>query len=88
MAKRDIKTGILGVVILVVGVVVGLILINQTQEFRNAAKEEVEKEYVVCHKEMVAGGEVWSEIYVTQEELSERLNNGDIFGNCPRSSSN
>lgn len=88
MFKKDIKTGILGVAILVLGVIVGLILINQTQEFRNAAKENVDKKYIICHKETVNSEESWSEISVSQEELSEYLNTGDIFGNCPESGSN
>lgn len=83
MAKTNIRSGILGIIILVIGVIVGLILIDQTQDFSNKAREKVSKTYTVCHKSEVSGGSVWEEIEVNQEELSTHLNHGDIFGKCP-----
>lgn len=88
MAKKGLKTGILGIVILMVGVIVGLILIDQTQDFRNTAKEQNGKGYTVCHKEEVPGGIFWYEVTIGQGELSIHLNHGDIFGKCPDANSN
>lgn len=82
MFKKDLKSSFLGVLILLLGVVVGVILVRQTQEFRNKAKEAAENLYTVCHKTGDAQ-DSWTEVEVKSEELSKYLNGGDIFGECP-----
>lgn len=79
---KDFKKNIVGVLILLIGVVVGLILVDQTQVFKNKAKELDSQSYVVCHK--TDDPEIpWEEIMVKSVDLTEYLNAGDIFGNCP-----
>jgi len=86
MVKRvrdNIRNGLIGIVILLVGVVAGIFLLDQNSlDFRNKAKEVLEQKHTVCHRVGVTDNR-WEEIVVTTEELSLRLNEGDIFGNCP-----
>ena len=81
--RNNILNGVIGVVILLVGVVAGILLLGRDSlDFRNKAMEILEQTYVVCHRVGVTDNR-WEEIVVTTEELSTRLNQGDIFGNCP-----
>ncbi len=79
---KNLKSSLLGILILVAGVIVGIILVNQTQSFKNSAKQNLEKEYTVCHK-TGDSNMPWKEIDATADELPEYLNSGDIFGTCP-----
>ena len=46
---KDIRKNLLGILILLIGVVVGLILVDQTAVFKNKAKEQpLQAESVVC----------------------------------------
>lgn len=85
--KSKIINGIIGIVILLLGVISGIFLLNQNLDYRNRAKEILNQEYVVCHRVGVTDNR-WEEIKVKAEDLSTRLNSGDIFGNCPRNGSN
>lgn len=82
MARKKIHSNILGIIILLIGVIIGVILVMQTQEFRNKAKGVPEKIYTICHKTEDPYNP-WQEIQVSQDELSVYINQGDIFGNCP-----
>jgi hypothetical protein len=77
--KKNLKSSIFGVLILLIGIVIGVFLVGQSQYFRNSAKEEVEPMFTVCHK----SGSIWEELSVNDESLKKYLDNGDIFGNCP-----
>jgi hypothetical protein len=90
MVKRlraNLLSGLIGVGILVLGVVVGIFLVSQNQDYRNRAKEILNQTYTVCHRVGVTDNR-WEEITVTAEELSQRLNEGDIFGKCPEGAVN
>ena len=84
---KQLKSGVFGILILVVGIIVGVILVRQTQSFKNKAKEQMGKNYIVCHKTEDSESP-WKEIMVDAEELPSYLNTGDIFGRCPDSISN
>ena len=79
---KDFKKGILGILILVVGIVIGVILVGQTQSFKNKAKEQTQQKYTICHK-TGDGTNPRVEISVDAEKLPQYLNAGDIFGKCP-----
>ena len=86
MAKKavmNVRNGLLGILILVIGVVAGIFLLGQNLDYRNSAKGILDQKYVVCHRVGVTDNR-WEEIVVKTEELSTRLNAGDIFGNCPK----
>lgn len=78
---KKFKSNLLGIIILIIGVIVGVLLVEQTQDFKNSAMEKVENSYTVCHK---TGDPLkpWEEVKVSSEELSKYLNAGDIFGEC------
>ena len=80
--KKNSKSSLLGVLILLLGVVMGLILVDQTQIFKNKAKELDTKSYIVCHRTSNPAMP-WEEVEVKSEDLADALNSGDIFGNCP-----
>lgn len=82
-AVRNIRNGLIGIVILVSGVVAGILLLGQNLDYRNRAKEMLDQVYVVCHRVGVTDNR-WEEIEVKAMDLSTRLNQGDIFGNCPK----
>lgn len=84
MRKRFSKSSVLGIVILVLGIVAGVFLIQQSQEFRERADLKKEQMIVICHR--VSNGEtVWEEIEVPESELEVHINHGDLLGNCPDS---
>jgi cell division protein FtsN len=79
---KDLKRSVLGVLILVVGIIIGVILVGQTQSFKNKAKEQTQQKYTICHKTgNPSNPEI--EISVDAEQLPEYLDAGDIFGKCP-----
>jgi hypothetical protein len=80
--NNNIRNGLIGIVILVFGVVFGIILLGQNQDYRNKAKEILNQSYSICHRVGVTDNR-WEDITVKTEELSTRLNQGDIFGKCP-----
>ena len=79
---KDLKRGILGILILLVGIIIGVILVGQTQSFKNKAKERTQQTYTICHKTGISASP-WEEIQVDAEKLPQYLNAGDIFGKCP-----
>ena len=85
--KGDLKSNLLGILILLVGVIVGVVLVRQTQVFKNKAKEISAEKYMICHK---TGDPKlsWEQITVNADELPLYLNNGDIFGECPEDLNN
>ena len=82
MTKKKLHSSILGIIILISGVIIGIILVGQAQYFRNKAKEIPSDTYTICHKTGDTE-KAWEELIVAKEELSERINEGDIFGECP-----
>jgi hypothetical protein len=80
--KINLRNGLIGIIILVAGVIFGIVLLGQNQDYRNKAKEILNQSYTVCHRVGVTDNR-WEEITVKTEELSTRLNQGDIFGECP-----
>ena len=78
---KDFKKGVLGIIILVVGIIIGVILVGQTQSFKNKAKETQQK-YTICHNTGDSNNPR-VEISVDADKLPEYLNSGDIFGKCP-----
>ncbi len=81
---KSLKTSILGILILIIGVIVGVVLVKQTQIFKNQAKESLGNSYTVCHK-TGDSEDPWQEIKVSADELPGFLNAGDIFGECSES---
>ncbi len=79
--KKDLKSGVFGIIVLVIGIIVGVMLVKQTQVFKNKAMEQAGKMYTVCHK---TGDpkQPWKELKVTADSLPLYLNNGDIYGEC------
>jgi len=65
-----------------IGVLAGLLLVNQVQDFRNKAKESANKTFTICHKNTF-GEIVWEELEVSQGDLKVYLDQGDILGECP-----
>ena len=82
MARKNIHSNLLGIIILISGVIIGVILVGQAQYFRNKAKEVPPETYTICHKTGNSENP-WEEITVNKDELSQRINDGDIFGECP-----
>lgn len=74
---------ILGVLLLMVGLIAGVFLVQQSQEFRERAGLEKEQLVVVCHKSLQQEG-AWEEIEVSESNLEEHIDHGDILGNCPK----
>lgn len=79
---KNLRSSLIGVLILTLGILVGVILVRQTQSFKNKAKENLEKNYTVCHKTGDPNSP-WVEIESNAEDLPNYLNSGDIFGECP-----
>lgn len=80
--QKKLKSGFFGLFILVIGIIVGVMLVKQTTAFKNKAKGNIGKIYIICHK-VDDIQEPWGEINVSAEELPKYLNAGDIFGKCP-----
>lgn len=80
---RDVKKrDLLGIAILVLGILAGLLLVRQSQEFRERAQWLETYKYILCHK-TGSPDSPWKEIQVAQEELQEHLDHGDVLGECP-----
>jgi hypothetical protein len=79
---KSLRSSLFGILILMIGLLMGILLVDQTQSFKNKAKENMEKIYTVCHK---TGDDrkPWEQIEATAQELPAYLNAGDIFGECP-----
>ncbi|OGM04607.1 hypothetical protein A2715_02280 [Candidatus Woesebacteria bacterium RIFCSPHIGHO2_01_FULL_39_32] len=81
MFKKGTVSTLLGVFVLMIGVLAGVILVDQVQDFRNKAKEKEIRTFSICHKNQEE--RKWEQITVEQENLEEHLNHGDILGECP-----
>ncbi len=79
--QKNLRTSFIGILILIIGVIVGVVLVKQTQIFKNQAKDSLGNGYTVCHKTGDTE-DPWQEIKVSAEELPTFLNAGDIFGEC------
>lgn len=81
LKESNFALGVLGVLFLALGVLVGVMLVGQNQDFRNRAKESVGNEKAtICHKNNIG---FWEEIDVDYDDLRFYLNSGDILGECP-----
>jgi len=77
MKKKDL----VGILILMIGVLVGLLLVQQSQEYREKASENEERMVMICHKTDLSG-RPWVEMEVAESELKDYLDAGDIIGEC------
>jgi hypothetical protein len=82
MSKLLDKSSIVGVIVLVLGLLAGVFLIQQSQEFRERAGVEEEQMIVICHR-VPNNGASWEEIEVSEDELGAYIDQGDLLGNCP-----
>ena len=78
MSKKDL----VGVLVLVIGVLAGLLLLDQSTEYREKAKQEIERKVTLCHKTGLVENP-WIEIEVKESELGDYIDSGDILGECP-----
>lgn len=77
MKKKDL----VGILVLMVGVLVGLLLVQQSQEYREKASEAEVRMVLICHKTGLSG-RGWVEMEVAESELKDYLDAGDIIGEC------
>ena len=77
MKKKDL----VGILVLMVGVLVGVLLVQQSQEYREKASEVEERMVLICHK-TDSLREPWVEMEVAESELKDYLDAGDIIGEC------
>jgi hypothetical protein len=77
MKKKDL----VGILVLMVGVFVGLLLVQQSQEYREKANEVEERMVLICHKTGLSE-RGWVEMEVAESELKDYLDAGDIVGEC------
>ena len=77
MKKKDW----VGILVLMIGVLVGLILVQQSQEYREKASEVENRTVIICHKTGLSG-RPWVEMNVAESELKDYLDAGDIIGGC------
>lgn len=73
---------ILGLVILVVGVLAGVLLIQQSQEYREKAAKLEARQVTICHLESREDN-LWFEMKVLPENLQKHIDQGDLLGKCP-----
>ena len=69
--------------IMLIGVAAGILLIGQTQEFREKAKQEKKVKYKICHK-TGSSENPWQQIEVDEAALKAHIDHGDIIGECPK----
>ncbi|MBU0570084.1 hypothetical protein KKB40_04905 [Patescibacteria group bacterium] len=77
MKKKDL----VGILVLMVGVLVGLLLVQQSQEYREKARGVEERMVLICHQ-TGSSREPWVEMEVAESELKDYLDAGDIIGEC------
>lgn len=71
----------MGILVLMVGVLVGLLLVQQSQEYREKASGVEERMVTICHKTGLPE-RPWVEMEVVESELKDFLDAGDIIGEC------
>ncbi len=74
------KSNIIGVVILMLGVVFGVILVQQSQEYRERAASRVGKTVTICYKDEATGE--WGQINIEENQLRMFLDKGAMVGTC------
>lgn len=72
---------ILSMIALVGGVVAGVVLVQQNQDFREKASKE--NKVKVCHK-TGSGEHPWQQIEVAEPAVQSHLDHGDMIGDCPK----
>lgn len=84
MTRKFLKLGsnFFVVLVLLLSIVAGVLLVAQSQDIRNKAKEMLEQKVSVCHK---TGSDTnpWQQIEVSENALKAHLDHGDILGSCP-----
>ncbi|MBN1168902.1 hypothetical protein JXA63_03340 [Candidatus Woesebacteria bacterium] len=76
------KTGIIGIVVLIIGLLAGVFLVQQSQEFREKAGDGDQQMVVICHR-LDNGETLWEEIEVSEGELENYMDQGSLIGTCP-----
>ncbi len=80
---KSVSKSVAILLIMLIGIVAGILLIDQTQEFREKAKQEEKIKYKVCHK--TGSTETpWMQIEVDENALKVHVDHGDITGDCPQ----
>jgi hypothetical protein len=77
-----IRKNLVGVAILLIGVFAGVLLIQQSQEYRERASVPVVRKVIICHK-VEDDSDSWVEIEIDEDDLRAHLDHGDIIGKCP-----
>lgn len=75
-------SGLFGIGFLVLGLSMGVLLVQQEQDFRERADEIKKHKVTICHKTGSDKNE-WIQIEVSENAVESHLSNGDIAGNCP-----
>jgi len=83
MRKKGILSNFVGIFILMIGVIAGVILVDEVQDFKNRAKEKEVRVYTICRR-IENSEDEWEEIKVDKDKLEENLNQGAILGKCPK----
>ena len=74
---------ILGLLILVSGVMIGVLLLQQNTEYREkAASKRLNNAVTICHLESREDN-LWFEMKVLPRNLQKHIDHGDILGRCP-----
>lgn len=81
MSTKDARVlGLFGVLFLASGILMGVLLVRQDQDFRNKAKEPDNSKVTICHRNNKG---FWEELTVSYDELKQYIDSGDILGECP-----
>lgn len=75
------KKDFLKVFIISIGVLAGLLLLKQSQDFREKAQTESNRLYTICHKTGNPDSP-WEEIEIGEDEIYYHLSHGDRVGQC------
>ena len=75
------RKNVIGVFILFLGVFIGVLLVQQSQEYRERA-EDRKKIVTICHR-LDSSDKPLVEIEVEEKDLKFYIDQGDVLGGCP-----
>lgn len=79
----DSGKDLFGLAILVVGILAGVLLIQQSQEYREKAKKTGNNQTTICHL-VSREDNMWLQMKVERVNLQKHIDHGDILGECPK----
>lgn len=72
----------MGLLILVSGIMIGVLLLQQSTEYREKAANGQPQGVLICHLESREDN-LWFQVKVLNENLKKHIDHGDILGKCP-----